>query len=79
MDPAKKKLIMDRREYMRCSETIWITDNLYYYYDSKSAGDDFLAGVLSEGEEDALIDMDIWLTSAVLLGTWPTNQRDLFV
>ncbi|KAM0821723.1 hypothetical protein ACQ4PT_004308 [Festuca glaucescens] len=26
---------------------------------SKFAGDDFLAGVLSEGEEDALIDMDI--------------------
>jgi hypothetical protein len=30
-----------------------------YYYDSKFAGDDFLAGVLSDGEEDALIDMDI--------------------
>jgi hypothetical protein len=70
---------MDRREYIRCSGTIWITDNLYYHYDSKFAADDFLAGVLSEGEEDALIDMDIWLTSPVLLGTWPTNQCDLFV
>jgi hypothetical protein len=32
---------------------------IFYYYDSKFAGDDFLAGVLSDGEEDALIDMDI--------------------
>ena len=44
---------------MRSSETTSVTDKLLYHH-SKFAGDDFLAGALSDGEEeDALIDMDI--------------------